>query len=99
MYFLTNINTHSATWIGLNDINEEAGTDASSFVWVDGSDSTYRQFATSPESEAYPRATDGNWDCVSFRYFRDPFYTLSNGWHNRPCGSVVFSYFCNKPGE
>ena len=101
LYFLTNINTHFGTWIGLNDINEEAGTDASSFVWVDGSDSTYRQFATSPESEAYPRATDENWDCVSFRYRRGSPFILSNGWHNRPCGmgSIVFSYFCNKPGE
>ena len=90
---------HFATWIGLNDISVEAGTDASRFVWADGSDSTYRQFATSPESQAYPRAKGVNWDCVSFRYNRHPNYTLSDGWHDRPCGSTVFSYFCSKPGE
>ena len=56
-----------AAWIGLNDRSVEAGTDANSFVWVDGSDSTYRQFATSPESQAYPRATGENMGlcCVS----------------------------------
>ena len=99
LYYLTNINTHFATWIGLNDRDNEAGTDASEFVWVDGSDSTYRQFATTPEPEAHPRATMGNWDCVSFRYLRSPDFTLSNGWHDRRCDSTVFSYFCNKPGE
>ena len=94
--YLTDISTHSATWIGLNDISDEAGIDENSFVWADGSDSTYRQFATSPESQAYPRAAG---DCVSFRYNRSPFYTLSDGWHNRRCDSTVFSYFCSKPGE
>ena len=98
MYYLTDINEYFATWIGLNDISDEAGTDASRFVWTDGSDSTYRQFATSPESQAYPRATGVNWDCVSFRYRRPP-DPLSNGWHDRRCGSTVFSYFCSKPGE
>ena len=98
LYYLTDINVYYATWIGLNDRGVEANTDASSFVWVDGSDSTYRQFATTPESPVYPRATMGNWDCVSFRYRRPP-APLSNGWHDRPCGSTVFSYFCSKPGE
>ena len=96
MYYLTDINRYFATWIGLNDRSVEAGTDENSFVWEDGSDSTYRQFATSPESQAYPRAAG---DCVSFRYNRSPFSTLSNGWHDRRCGSTVFSYFCSKPGE
>ena len=99
MSYLTDINEYFATWIGLNDRSVEAGTDASSFVWADGSDSTYRQFATSPESQAYPRATGGNWDCVSFRYRRPPLNTLSDGWHDRPCDSTIFSYFCSKPGE
>ena len=72
LYYLTDINVYFAAWIGLNDRSVEAGTDANSFVWVDGSDSTYRQFATSPESQAYPRATGDNWDCVGFRYRRPP---------------------------
>ena len=68
MYYLTDINEYFATWIGLNDISDEAGTDASRFVWTDGSDSTYRQFATSPESQAYPRATGVNWGFICSCY-------------------------------
>ncbi|KAI6661260.1 Macrophage mannose receptor 1-like isoform X3 [Oopsacas minuta] len=99
-YYLTNINEYFGSWIGLNDrgMGNEAGTDANSFRWEDGSDSTYRQFATTPEEEAYPRATNDNFDCVSFRYRRGQ--GLSNGWHDRQCGdgSTVFSYFCQRPG-
>ena len=65
MCYLTNIQTNIACWLGLNDRDNETGTNASVFVWVDGSNSTYRQFATALRPQTYPAASTDKNDCVS----------------------------------
>ena len=47
--------------IGLNDIDNEAGTDGSTFVWIDSSNNAYRNFGTL--GQGYPVTNDGS-DCV-----------------------------------
>ena len=80
--------------IGLNDINNEAGTDGDAFVWVDGSNSTYRNFGTLLHN--FPISED-DYHCVRHRYRVDG--TLSQGWLNEPCTDERNCYFCNKPGK
>ena len=77
--------------IGLNYIDNEAGTDGSAFVWIDGSTSSYRNWGTS-----YPIADD-NYDCVRFRYKAAD--VLSQGWLNDLCTVARNCYFCSKPGK
>ena len=95
LYDLADIDVYYASWIGLNDRHNEADNNPNEFVWEDGSDSYYRQFATNPSS--YPRGVTQGSDCVSFRY-RD-LNVISDGWYDRECDDAVFSYYCNKPGE
>ncbi|KAI6658177.1 Macrophage mannose receptor 1 [Oopsacas minuta] len=98
-YSSTDIDTYFSCWIGLNDIENDAGTDANAFVWVDGSNSTYRNFATLGQS--FPIAAL-NSDCVRNRYrenggISSNGWILSNGWSNSPCTQIRYCYFCNKP--
>ncbi|KAI6658953.1 Macrophage mannose receptor 1-like [Oopsacas minuta] len=96
LYSSTDINTYFGCWIGLNDIENDAGTNASAFVWVDGSSSTYRNF----DSQIGINPGDGNsaWDCVRFRY-RNGVGELSTDWINRGCGDMRNCYFCNQPAK
>ena len=83
-------------FIGLNDGENDAGTDPDAFVWVDGSNSTYRQFGTS-FGYTFPVGVNDGDDCVRFRYvIRN---TISNGWFNRRCDVFRSCYFCNRPGK
>ena len=95
LYYLTDVDTYYSCWIGLNDRDNEAGTNGSAFIWVDGSNSTYRQFATTPFSQ--PNDTDGSRDCVGFRFKNDT--ELSDGWNNRDCNDSAQCYFCQKSGK
>ena len=94
LYYLTYV----SCWIGLNDITTEAGTDASAFVWVDGSTSTYRQFATITNGDTEPSGdiATAERDCVDFRFGNDG---SSDGWDDRGCTAYVYCYFCQKSGE
>ena len=90
LYYL--ITDYYSCWIGLNDITTEAGTDASAFVWVDGSTSTYRQFATITNGMGTePSGTDGSTerDCVDFRFGNDG---SSDGWDDWECNANVKCY-------
>ena len=95
LYYLPDMDTYYSCWIGLNDRDNEAGADGSAFVWVDGSNSTYRQFSTTPFSQ--PNDTDGTKDCVGFRYQNGT--EISDGWNNRDCNETSQCYFCQKSGE
>ena len=81
-------------WIGLNDLAFEAGTNGSAFVWVDGSNSTYRQWDTIYNNEPNGN-TNAEFDCVSFRYLDG----ASNGWDDRTCNAYAYCYFCQKSGK
>ena len=94
-YSITDITSSFSCHIGLNDIEYEAGTNGSAFVWVDGSTSSYRNFGTL--SETFPIARD-NYDCVRYRY-RTFGSQLSHGWLNIPCNNERNCYFCSKPGN
>ena len=95
LYDLADIDVYYASWIGLNDRQNEADNNPNEFIWEDGSDSNYIQFATNPSS--YPRGVTVESDCVSFRY-RD-LNVLSDGWNDRECDDAVFSYYCSRSGE
>ena len=92
LYYLTTV---YACWIGLNDRTTEAGTDASAFVWADGSTSTYRQFATITNGGTEPSG-GGDEDCVDFRFGNGE---SSDGWDDRGCNAYVYCYFCQKSGK
>ena len=94
LHDLADIDLYYASWIGLNGRDTEAGNNPNGFVWVDGSNSNYRQFATTPSS--YPSGVTVGSDCVSFRYKN--LSVISDGWYDRECNGAVFSYYCNKQG-
>ncbi|KAI6657349.1 RyPTPR4a [Oopsacas minuta] len=94
-YSITDLDTFSC-YIGLNDIDVEAGTDTSEFVWVDGSNSTYRNFQ-SDYGISSPSDSNPEYDCVRFRY--QVGCVLSTGWINRGCQLTRLCYFCNKQGN
>ena len=81
--------------IGLNDIDNEAGTDGDAFVWIDNSTSSYRKWGIL--SHNFPRSNE-DFDCVRHRY-RDGTGELSQGWLNAPCGNKRNCYFCSKLGK
>ena len=81
-------------FIGLNDRENDAGTDA--FVWEDGGNSTYRQFGTDL-GFMFPVGVNDVDDCVRFRYVISN--TTSNGWLNGGCDDLKDCYFCNRPGK
>ena len=73
-------------------------TNASLFVWVDGSDSAYRQFGDSFNLSFPIGSVEGNTDdCVRFRFTSDG--EISNGWLNQGCNVSRSCYFCNRPGK
>ena len=78
----------------MNDRDNEAGNNGNAFVWVDGSNSTYRQWDT-----LYSNEPDGNinadYDCVTFRYLDG----AASGWDDRNCDAYVYCYFCQKSGK
>ena len=80
-------------WIGLNDRDTEAFNNGSAFVWIDGSNSTYRNFATVPVAQ--PDDLTGSHDCVAFRFD----IGQSDGWHERYCGESATCYICDKPSK
>ena len=82
-------------FIGLNDRENDAMNNASAFVWVDGSDSIYRQFGNS-FGLTFPNVTMDN-DCVGFRYVVNS--EASNGWINQGCEVIKSCYFCNRPSK
>ena len=98
LHSIVNIQNVSC-FIGLNDRDSEAMAVASTFVWADGSNSTYRQFGNSFVL-TYPVGSDpdNENDCVRFRYTGDS-DMISNGWLNRGCDVMRSCYFCTRPGK
>ena len=94
LYYL--VTEYFTCWIGLNDLTNEANHNASAFVWVDGSTSTYRQFDTIANPNGEPDDPDGASDCVGLRYGQN---LGSDGWDDRGCDSYVYCYFCQKSGK
>ena len=93
-YSITNYLGRLSCYIGLNDIQNDAGNDENAFVWVDGSNSTYRNFGTLGGN--YPISKEDH-DCVRLRY-RSTSGVLSQGWVNAECNTVRGCYCCSKPG-
>ena len=94
LYSIADLDVTFTCHIGLNDIDHEAGTNGSHFVWVDGSTSAYRNFGTLLYD--FPISEDDH-HCVRHRYRVDG--TLSQGWLNAPFTDERNCYFCNKPGK
>ncbi|KAI6654979.1 hypothetical protein LOD99_11451, partial [Oopsacas minuta] len=92
-YSITDLDNSFSCLIGLNDIDVDAGTDASAFVWVDGSNSTYRNFDSLIGIN--PGDSNAAWDCIRFRY-RSGAGVLSTGWINRGCQARRSCYFCSQ---
>ena len=91
LYYITSDYT---CWIGLNDRDNEAGNNGSAFVWVDGSNSTYRQWDTINNNEP-DGANNAEYNCVSLRYRNG----AASGWDDRTCDAFVYCYFCQKSGK
>ncbi|KAI6650358.1 Receptor-type tyrosine-protein phosphatase alpha isoform X4 [Oopsacas minuta] len=84
----TNISntTDRRCWIGLNDRDIEAGLDGDQFSWIDGSNSTYRNFFDFEPTNNLPQE-DGTY----LQTFTDDI-----GWINVN-GSITYDcYFCKK---
>ena len=94
LYSIADLEETFTCHIGLKDIDDEAGTNGSLFVWIDGSNSTYRNFGTL--GDIFPRAFPTNHVCVGHRYRVDNI--LSQGWLNAPCYQTRNCYFCSKQG-
>ena len=93
LYYMPESSDQFDCWIGLNDRDTEAFNNGSAFVWIDGSNSTYRNFATAPDTE--PNNIGGSQDCVAFRFDLGQ----SNGWHDGNCNDQATCYFCDKPSK
>ena len=78
---LFSLTSGSSCWIGINDIDNE-GT----FVWADGSESTYRQWDSGEPSDA-----GGNEDCGET--------VLGESWNDQPCALANICYFCSTTGK
>ena len=94
LYSIPDLNATFSCHVGLNDINNEAGTDGDAFVWIDGSNSTYMNWGILIQN--YP-ISEPDYDCVRHRY-RDGAAVLSQGWLNFPCTVEKNCYFCSKQG-
>ena len=94
LYYTTDIQTHYACYIGLNDILNEAGSDGSAFTWVDGSSSAYKNFQS-----GFPRSSlsSVDRDCVIFRKIVGD--VLSEGWVEPVCSNPYNCHFCSKEGK
>ena len=95
LYSIPDLDTTFKCHIGLNQIENVTGTNGSSFVWIDGSNRTYRNIGTL--DQGYPVSTNVS-DCVRHRY-RDLGGELSQGWLNVPCSDPGNCYFCSKSGK
>ena len=95
LYSIPDLDITFECHIGLNQIENVTGTNGSSFVWIDGSNSTYRNFGTL--DQGYPVSINSS-DCVRHRY-RDLSGELSQGWLNVPCSDARNCYFCSKSGK
>ena len=93
-YSIPDLDTTFTCHIGLNDIDNAAGTDGGAYVWIDGSNSTYRKWGTLGSN--FPISND-YYNCVRNRY-RDGAAVLSEGWLNAPCKKTRNCYFCSKQG-
>lgn len=71
----------SSCWIGLHDLNNEGR-----FVWADGSDNSYTQWAPSEPNNAY-----GYEDCVET--------SANSDWNDYSCTSTRTCYFCFSKGK
>ena len=71
----------SYCWIGLKDIDNK-----NTFVWADGSSSTYRNWVAGE-----PNDFGGNEDCV------DTF--AGQDWNDISCATIINCYFCSSTGE
>ena len=91
-YSTTDIPSPYGCYIGLNDIQNEAGTDRSIYTWVDGSSSAYRNFEMGFPSGIVDR------DCGQFR-FNTGGGVLSDGWNNKACNIGNTCHFCTKTGK
>ena len=96
LYSIADLEETFTCHIGLNDIDYEAGIDESLFVWVDGSNSAYRNFGTL--SHNFPRPNHDH-NCVRHRYRVGDIGTLSQGWINALYTDERNCYFCTKPGK
>ena len=93
-YSITDFVSGYSCHIGLNDIQHDAGTDESGFVWVDGSNSRYRNFGTLGGN--YPISIEDRY-CVRARYRNTGI--LSQGWVNVECTTARGCFYCSKPGK
>ena len=96
LYSIADLDETFTCHIGLNDVDYEAGTDGSLFVWINGINSAYRNFGTLLHN--FPRSNDDN-NCVRHRYRVGDIGTLSQGWLNALCTDERNCYFCTKPGK
>ena len=67
-------------WMGLSDINNE-----NTFVWADGSSSTYRYWRIGQPSNG-----EGVEDCVGT--------WIDEHWNDYLCNSLLYCYFCSTTG-
>ena len=94
MYSIPDLEATFTCYIGLNDIDNEVGANGDMFVWIDDSNSTYRNWGTL--SNNFPIANE-DYDCVRHRY-RITGGVLSQGWLNIPCSQTRNCYFCSNQG-
>ncbi|KAI6654365.1 Receptor-type tyrosine-protein phosphatase delta-like isoform X10 [Oopsacas minuta] len=77
--------SYGSCWIGHHDRYNEAGENATLFVSVGGSTSSYRNFYINEPNQS------GNEDCVALRDWDE------GGWRDVPCDSTNMCYVCGKP--
>ena len=71
-------------WIGLNDRDIEAATDELAFTWVDGSNSTYRDFITGQPTNDFVNE--------DFTFYQTN--STNPGWVNVNSSVTTNCYFC-----
>ena len=78
---------YGSCWVGHHDRYNEAGTNATLFVSVGGSLSSYRNFYGNEPNQ------QGNEDCVMLRGWNE------DGWSDTSCDATLGCYVCGKPSE
>ena len=86
---LAELSNTSRCWIGLNDRNIEAGLDGDAFSWIDGSTSTFRNFAANQPTNDTPDQ--------DYTYLE----TISNTtrWVNTNSSTKNEYYFCKRASK
>ena len=89
-YILQNLGGYirSNCWIGLNDIDREAGRNQADFKWIDGSRSTFRNFRSGEPNDA-----DNSEDCVHLWPDNVKY------WNDGNCNARFKCYLCKEIGE